>query len=931
MTKSEQQISGFNEWHEVYEALTNEIDATREKQSEISLFDGKRKKEKNDSYYYSFILNANEYIDQNNITEIRYNDRIIEGAAVIKIKGHKVIVSIPISTLNIPSKIPVLILVNDPSFILQKLLEAISYSQTDKNIQIGFIDTLFGTKSDINDRYDTSELSSENQFDFNIQQYDAIKKSKSNKVLFIWGPPGTGKTTVLGKIISDFIKLDETVLVCSNTNRAVDVSVLKAIEVSTYETTPIKEETLRWGNVFLTEEEDMQYVTLQSHILRKSLQKESKIQKEVDLLKEYDAATKALNVFNIKNRPYQLVKKRYSELQTKEELNEFQSNELIRLKRKIGELGSNQDNSKVVSDKLRFKVTDAENRIKELFDSVSKLRQFVFSEIAVTIEEILKDIKFQAATFARTVIDDQIKSQSFDNIVIDEASMANLPYILFLCTLAKKRLIFVGDPQQLAPIVVSRGNYSKQWLKKDIFLKVASVDTVQELFDWQRTNSNISTLLTDQYRMPKKIFDIVNRLFYADRLVNKACTVGTIKVIDTSNINPTLSFPSEKIKSPVNVNHSELLIEDVRRSILNFDDKKDATRSIGVMVPFTQQKRFIQYLSKVRYLPDSLEIGVVHTFQGREKPKIYFDLTLSNIDFTYPTFDEFKTSKTDVSRLLNVAISRCQSMQDGYFDGEFILIANIDYFRKNHPNGIVFEFITAIVESANSVINITEPVNPFKMNLDGDEQIDVFEQVEADTVGDIDQVEVLEGSKNKNVANQLIKKEIENNCKIIINAIQSINHYGEMLYQKEIFKYTSTINEVLTKLPITLCQDKDSFRLFIDMMYKLIYESSGGREAVYPVWDRNAKLGKESYGKIRLVIHQIRQYYFHDFENWEEGSQRKLLAHVHGYFKAIVSKNDPENTEDWVRCQLVVLFKTTEYLGEVSKKLKRKIGSVDGN
>ena len=49
MTKSEQQISGFNEWHEVYEALTNEIDATREKQSEISLFDGKRKKEKNDS------------------------------------------------------------------------------------------------------------------------------------------------------------------------------------------------------------------------------------------------------------------------------------------------------------------------------------------------------------------------------------------------------------------------------------------------------------------------------------------------------------------------------------------------------------------------------------------------------------------------------------------------------------------------------------------------------------------------------------------------------------------------------------------------------------------------------------------------------------------------------------------------------------------
>ena len=57
-------------------------------------------------------------------------------------------------------------------------------------------------------------------------------------------------------------------------------------------------------------------------------------------------------------------------------------------------------------------------------------------------------------------------------------------------------------------------------------------------------------------------------------------------------------------------------------------------------------------------------------------------ITLSNIDFTFPTFDEFKTSEIEVSRLLNVALSRCQSSKLDHFDGEFVLLANIDYFKS---------------------------------------------------------------------------------------------------------------------------------------------------------------------------------------------------------------------------------------------------------
>ena len=919
---------GFNEWNEVETALTDEITAAVEKQSEISLFDGKRTGEKDENYYYKFTLNENDYIDPNNITEIRYRDNIIEGARVKLIKKRKAIVTIPKSTNNIPKIIPVLILVNDPSFILQKLKEAIIAIQNDDTKTDGFIDSVFGSQDDINSIYQEVDTTIEGNFDYNDQQLDAIKKSVKNKVLFIWGPPGTGKTTVLGKIISDYVKRDESVLLCSNTNRAVDVSILKALEVSNYETTPIKEKSLRWGNIFLTEEEDLQYVTVESHVLRRLREKESKIQKEVDLLHDHETAIKSLNEYKSKIRPYQLAKKRYEELSNKDELNEYQKNQIRRLKKKLIKLQPGQGS---VEDKivlLKDEVDKIENEVTETFDSVQDLREFVLRETSVTIDEILENIKFQAATFARTVIEEKLQTQRFDNVLIDEASMANLPYILYLCTLAKKRIIFVGDPQQLAPIVLSNGNYSEKWLKKDIFLKVASVDGVRELFQWQKNNTDINVLLTDQYRMPKKIFNIVNELFYAGRLVNKTNTEGYIRVIDTSELNPELTFPSDKIKSPVNLIHSELLIEDISNTLLPIDDKINAAQSIGVMVPFTQHKRFIQYLSQIRYIPNSLEVGVVHTFQGREKPNVYFDLTLSNIDFTYPTFDEYKTSKTDVSRLLNVALSRCQSSIDDFFDGEFILMANIDYFKRYHPNGIVLEFINLLIENADDVVTVTDSVNPFKLAIEDEEQLDVFEKIsEESEIEEDDVIEVSEEEPEDLKAEQRIKKELEKNCEIITKEIQLINHYGNKINGNDIFNYTSAINEVLTNLPITYCENKDSFKLYIDMMFKLIYESSGGKEAPYPIWDRKAKYGKESYGKIRLVIHQLRQFYFHDYENWDKEAQDKLLIHVHEFFDLTIGKNEPENKEEWINCQLAILFKSTEYLKEVRKRYRRKVSN----
>lgn len=59
-------------------------------------------------------------------------------------------------------------------------------------------------------------------------QSDAIRSTLSSDITYIWGPPGTGKTTVIGQIIDELYKHDRSVLVVSHTNTAVDGAIEKA-------------------------------------------------------------------------------------------------------------------------------------------------------------------------------------------------------------------------------------------------------------------------------------------------------------------------------------------------------------------------------------------------------------------------------------------------------------------------------------------------------------------------------------------------------------------------------------------------------------------------------------------------------------------------------------------------------------------------------
>lgn len=89
----------------------------------------------------------------------------------------------------------------------------------------------------------------------NESQFKALQKVYSNNITFIWGPPGTGKTTTLATLIKELIFLNKKVLAVSVSNVAVDQIALKCIKTASAELLK-SGELVRFGYAKLSEVRD---------------------------------------------------------------------------------------------------------------------------------------------------------------------------------------------------------------------------------------------------------------------------------------------------------------------------------------------------------------------------------------------------------------------------------------------------------------------------------------------------------------------------------------------------------------------------------------------------------------------------------------------------------------------------------------------------
>ncbi|ACX75776.1 conserved domain protein [Fibrobacter succinogenes subsp. succinogenes S85] len=264
-----------------------------------------------------------------------------------------------------------------------------------------------------------------------------------------------------------------------------------------------------------------------------------------------------------------------------------------------------------------------------------------------------------AMTYAATV--QQSKSESFvrllgkknfefDYVIIDEAARAN-PLDLFIpITLARKKVILVGDHKQLPQLVdqdileqMECSNDSRERFEElKGFMEKSLFESLWDYLKTERNDGIVRTVTLDtQYRMPQKLSDFVSRNFYGDethiqtgknpndcihhvsRYTKKN---GDCKCAVWENVD---SKESGKI-SKTNEAEAELIIKRIKEII------KETDETIGVIASYSAQTRLIDKIAKsdaeLKKKIDNkhLEIGSIDAFQGRQFDIVFFSVVRSN-------------------------------------------------------------------------------------------------------------------------------------------------------------------------------------------------------------------------------------------------------------------------------------------------------------
>lgn len=468
----------------------------------------------------------------------------------------------------------------------------------------------------------------------NDSQSDALAKSQVQPVTYIWGPPGTGKTSTLGHIMAEFLMQGKTVLFVSNTNRAVDVGLISVIT---------QLETLdgvyRLGDTALEDGRlvDCQFERVVEQTRERMREQISAMQ---SLISRYDA------------------------------LRDVDVDEPDPVMVKVKELGGKR------------KVDADLNRLIDRFASLDY--------------SLLNKSRLMATTLAKVCTSELLDGREFDVVVLDEASMASLPYVLVIAAKAASHMVIAGDPMQLPPISQSEKPEAKTWMETDMYALASGAKTTGDLFAWHDAHPEFTCFFNTQYRMPDELAALISDVFYEGRLISPAkprkSKSSPIQVIDTSSLAPSIVGKKTNGFQPVNEVHQGVVRDLVVQQVLKHGI---SPYDIGVIVPFRSAVWDLRQVLRKDGFTD-VEVGTVHTFQGREKKIIVFDTVMSGMveqgqvrHFSVRPFDEAK-SGLQVPRLLNVAFSRAKE--------RVFLIADLDHMRKVYPRKFLGKLLGRIIK-----------------------------------------------------------------------------------------------------------------------------------------------------------------------------------------------------------------------------------------
>ncbi len=488
----------------------------------------------------------------------------------------------------------------------------------------------------------------------NTVQSEAVQKSLDMPVSFIWGPPGTGKTSTLGYVMANALMYGKSVLFASNTNRAVDVGCLSAIQALRslgYE--KLVDQVTRFGEPALDDSDLAQcfFGAQVEGLIRKRLDQFGYFRQVID---EHRTLT---------DRAEKLIRDGFA-------ADAMITERLRQLDEKLHSWGG---------------LDALEERIEE---------PYVPNEM-----NLLRSKKLVCTTLARVCTSDLFAGLRFDMVVIDEASMASLPYIMALASKSNASLVIAGDPMQLPPIAITQDPDARLYLEEDAFSSISGAKSTSDLFRWHDDYPSFTSFFDIQYRMRDDMAGLISSVFYEGRLRSSEERIqaaegrsASVRLVDSSDFSPVLEKKEGgRGFQPENKVHGQLVTDVIRRYVVESGLRLE---DIGIIVPFRAGVYSYRKWLREKGL-DGVEVGTIHTYQGREKRVIVFDTVMTGEvtaygrvrHYTVRPFDEDKNGLS-VPRLLNVALSRAKD--------RLILVADMRHIRAVYHN----KFLGRLMERA---------------------------------------------------------------------------------------------------------------------------------------------------------------------------------------------------------------------------------------
>lgn len=520
-------MATYNELNlEMQHALAANIENLQKKgETIVPVKSGVLISDKGGMFLYEFTCSNPSVLEEDSEIEVRV-DTVSNYGTVVSISEEGK-VRVALEEFAGP-KIPQATLISSAYQLLQKLMQHLELLRNETLKHNDTADKLFGLiPFHVNEDSLYKFYIGEDRL--NDDQERAARLSLGSEVSFIWGPPGTGKTFTIARLVEALLHKGKTILLISHTNAATDGALLSVVshlesnddylDGKLVRVGKISNETLAKKNVTVENiaksrsketEEAIQKANEERAKIDEYLTRHNEAQQLLDDLHEIESEQKNLHSFlskakddgktlleNIKTLESTInhFDERIVEHQNKGALKKLFSGkslekmiaerrdlrfELGKQKTKIQNLRKEykssllryQSNEKLLKkEALKLKRAGLiENDKLEAFKAKqAELKEYVASlqqELSDMEDNIVSNAKLIATTLTKSYQTKSVILRDYDCVIVDESSMAPLPALLCAAGLAKEKIIIVGDCYQLSPI--AKFNMSDRPTEKEL-------------------------------------------------------------------------------------------------------------------------------------------------------------------------------------------------------------------------------------------------------------------------------------------------------------------------------------------------------------------------------------------------------------------------------------------------------------------------------